>query len=133
MVSRQACKTGCQGQGNSGPRVVPAPGVGPELGAAEGGWRTGEPGISYQRATDADELWNEPWSCESLFGWFAAEEVYGCDRKLRPRLERPDVPLELAVKKSERLWARTDKGTLRLAPSAKPGRNRKPSCHSNTP
>ena len=44
------------------------------------------------------------------FGWFTGDEVYGSDRKLRLWLERLDVPHVLAIKRSEKLGALTDKG-----------------------
>ena len=44
------------------------------------------------------------------FGWVAGDEVYGNDRNLRLWLEREDVPHVLAVKRSEKLWALTDRG-----------------------
>ena len=55
------------------------------------------------------------------FGWVAGDEVYGSDRNLRLWLERQGVPHVLAIKRSEKLWALTDKGPLqvradRLAP-----------------
>ena len=48
------------------------------------------------------------------FGWVAADEVYGNDRNLRRWLERADVPHVLAIKRSEKLWALTDKGPLQV-------------------
>ena len=48
------------------------------------------------------------------FGWFTGDEVYGSDRKLRLWLERAEIPHVLAVKTSEKLWARTDKGPLQV-------------------
>ena len=44
------------------------------------------------------------------FAWFTGDEVYGSDRKLRLWLEREDIPHVLAIKRSEKLWAMTDKG-----------------------
>ncbi len=44
------------------------------------------------------------------FGWVAGDEVYGSDRNLRLWLERRCVPHVLAVKRSEKLWALTDRG-----------------------
>ena len=44
------------------------------------------------------------------FGWVAGDEVYGSDRNLRLWLEREDVSHVLAVKRSEKLWALTEKG-----------------------
>ena len=44
------------------------------------------------------------------FGWFTGDEVYGNDRNLRQWLERRDVPHVLAIKRSEKLWALTEKG-----------------------
>ena len=45
-----------------------------------------------------------------LFGWVAGDEVYGNDRNLRLWLEREGVPHVLAIKRSEKLWALTDRG-----------------------
>ena len=44
------------------------------------------------------------------FGWVAGDEVYGNDRNLRLWLELRCVPHVLAIKRSEKLWALTDKG-----------------------
>ncbi len=44
------------------------------------------------------------------FGWVAEDEVYGNDRNLRLWLERRCVPHVLAIKRSEKLWALTDRG-----------------------
>ena len=44
------------------------------------------------------------------FGWFTGDEVYGNDRNLRLWLEQEGVPHVLAIKRSEKLWALTDKG-----------------------
>ena len=44
------------------------------------------------------------------FAWVAGDEVYGNDRNLRLWLERRCVPHVLAIKRSEKLWALTDKG-----------------------
>ncbi len=44
------------------------------------------------------------------FGWVAGDEVYGNDRNLRLWLERQGVPHVLAIKRSEKLWALTDRG-----------------------
>ena len=44
------------------------------------------------------------------FGWVAGDEVYGNDRNLRLWLERRCVPHVLAVKRTEKLWALTDRG-----------------------
>ena len=48
------------------------------------------------------------------FAWFTGDEVYGGDRKLRLWLERQEIPHVMAVKKSEKLWALTDKGPLQV-------------------
>ena len=48
------------------------------------------------------------------FGWFTGDEVYGNDRNLRLWLERQDVPHVLAIKRSEKLWALTEKGPLQV-------------------
>ena len=47
---------------------------------------------------------------EVPFAWFTGDEVYGNDRKLRLWLERQEIPHVLAIKRSEKLWALTDKG-----------------------
>ena len=47
---------------------------------------------------------------EVPFAWFTGDEVYGSDRNLRLWLEREEIPHVLAIKKSEKLWALTDKG-----------------------
>ena len=44
------------------------------------------------------------------FAWVAGDEVYGNDRNLRLWLERRCVPHVLTVKRSEKLWALTDRG-----------------------
>ena len=44
------------------------------------------------------------------FAWVAGDEVYGNDRNLRLWLEREGVPHVLAIKRSEKLWALTDRG-----------------------
>ena len=44
------------------------------------------------------------------FDWVAGDEVYGNDRNLRLWLEREEIPHVLAVKRSEKLWALTEKG-----------------------
>ena len=44
------------------------------------------------------------------FAWVAGDEVYGNDRNLRLWLERQGVPHVLAIKRSEKLWALTDRG-----------------------
>ena len=44
------------------------------------------------------------------FAWVAGDEVYGNDRNLRLWLEREEIPHVLAVKRSEKLWAFTEKG-----------------------
>ncbi len=44
------------------------------------------------------------------FGWVAGDEVYGNDRNLRLWLELRCVPHVLAIKRSEKLWALTDRG-----------------------
>ena len=48
------------------------------------------------------------------FGWATGDEVYGSDRNLRRWLERAGVPHVLAIKRSEKLWAWTDKGPLQV-------------------
>ena len=44
------------------------------------------------------------------FGWVAGDEVYGSDRNLRLMLEREGLSHVMAIKRSERLWALTEKG-----------------------
>ena len=44
------------------------------------------------------------------FGWVAGDEVYGSDRNLRLWLEGERLPHVLAIKRSEKLWAGTEKG-----------------------
>ena len=44
------------------------------------------------------------------FGWVAGDEVYGNDRNLRLWLEREGLSHVMAVKRSEKLWALTEKG-----------------------
>ena len=48
------------------------------------------------------------------FAWFTGDEVYGSDRNLRLWLEREEIPHVMAVKKSEKLWALTDRGPLQV-------------------
>ena len=48
------------------------------------------------------------------FAWFTGAEVYGSDRKLRLWLEREEIPHVMAIKRSEKLWALTDKGPLQV-------------------
>ena len=55
------------------------------------------------------------------FAWVAWDEVYGNNRNLRLWLERRCIPHVLAIKRSEKLWALTDRGRRqvradRLAP-----------------
>ena len=44
------------------------------------------------------------------FGWVAGDEVYGSDRNLRLWLEREGLSHVLAIKRSEKLWALTERG-----------------------
>ena len=44
------------------------------------------------------------------FAWVAGDEVYGGGRNLQLWLERRCVPHVLAIKRSEKLWALTDRG-----------------------
>ena len=44
------------------------------------------------------------------FDWVAGDEVYGNDRNLRLWLEREGLSHVLAIKRSEKLWALTEKG-----------------------
>jgi SRSO17 transposase len=48
-------------------------------------------------------------------GWVTADEVYGGDRRLRRWLEERDVAHVLAVKRTEPLWAATDRGPAPVA------------------
>lgn len=48
-------------------------------------------------------------------GWVAGDEVYGGDRRLRIWLEERDAPHVLAVKRTEPLWAATDRGPAQVA------------------
>ena len=50
------------------------------------------------------------------FAWVAGDEVYGSDRNLLLWLERQGVPHVLAIKRSEKLWALTEKGPLQVRP-----------------
>jgi SRSO17 transposase len=47
--------------------------------------------------------------------WVTGDEVYGGDRRLRVWLEEQDVPHVLAVKRTEPLWAATDRGPMQVA------------------
>ena len=58
----------------------------------------------------AQEMLERAVESEVPFGWFTADEVYGSDRNLWLWLERADVPHVLAIKRSEKLWALTEKG-----------------------
>ncbi len=49
------------------------------------------------------------------FAWVAGDEVYGNDHNLRLWLERRRVPHVLAIKRSEKLWALTDRGPRQLS------------------
>ena len=44
------------------------------------------------------------------FGWVAGDEVYGSDRNLRLWLEGEGLSHVMAIKRSEKLWALTEKG-----------------------
>ena len=55
------------------------------------------------------------------FGWVAGDEVYGNDRNLRLWLERRCVPHVLAIKRSEKLWALTDRGPRQSLPPRRRG------------
>ncbi len=48
------------------------------------------------------------------FGWVAGDEVYGNDRNLRLWLEREGLSHVLAIKRSEKLWALTEKGARQV-------------------
>jgi SRSO17 transposase len=47
--------------------------------------------------------------------WVTGDEVYGSDRRLRVWLEEREVPHVVAVKRSEPLWAMTDRGPAQVA------------------
>jgi SRSO17 transposase len=47
--------------------------------------------------------------------WVTGDEVYGGDRRLRLWLEERDLPHVLAVKRSEPLWAATERGPAQVA------------------
>ncbi|HEX5632931.1 MAG TPA: IS701 family transposase, partial [Gemmatimonadales bacterium] len=49
------------------------------------------------------------------FGWVTGDEVYGGDRRLRLWLEERGVPHLLAIKRTEPLWAMTDRGPAQVA------------------
>ena len=55
------------------------------------------------------------------FGWVAGDEVYGSDRNLRLWLEGEGLPHVMAVKRSEKLWALTDKGPRQSLPPRRRG------------
>ena len=48
-------------------------------------------------------------------GWVTGDEVYGGDRRLRVWLEERGVPHVLGVKRTEPLWAATDRGPAQVA------------------
>src|SRR5687768_2932530 len=48
-------------------------------------------------------------------GWVTGDEVYGGDRRLRVWLEGRGIPHVLAVKRTESLWAATDRGPTQVA------------------
>ena len=48
------------------------------------------------------------------FRWVTGDEVYGSDRKLRLWLEEAGISHVLAIKSNEKLWARTDQGSLQV-------------------
>ena len=75
-------------------------------------WEAGVPeGVSFRTKPQLAQLMLER-AVESgvPFGWVAGDEVYGNDRNLRLWLERRCVPHVLAIKRSEKLWALTDRG-----------------------
>ena len=75
-------------------------------------WEAGVPeGVSFRTKPQLAQLMLER-AVESgvPFGWVARDEVYGNDRNLRLWLERRCVPHVLAIKRSEKLWALTDRG-----------------------
>jgi SRSO17 transposase len=47
--------------------------------------------------------------------WVTGDEIYGGDRRLRVWLEVRDLPHVLAVKRSEPLWAATERGPAQVA------------------
>ena len=58
----------------------------------------------------AQEMLERALESGVLFPWVTGDEVYGSDRNLRLWLEREGIPHVLAIKKSEKLWAWTEKG-----------------------
>ena len=48
------------------------------------------------------------------FSWLTGDEVYGSDRNLRLWLGREGLSHVMAIKRSERLWALTEKGPLQV-------------------
>jgi SRSO17 transposase len=51
-------------------------------------------------------------------GWVTGDEVYGGDRRLRVWLEERDLAHVLAVKRTEPLWAATDRGPAQVKAEA---------------
>ncbi len=51
-------------------------------------------------------------------GWVTGDEVYGGDRRLRVWLEDRDMPHVLAVKRTEPLWAVTERGPAQVPATA---------------
>lgn len=49
------------------------------------------------------------------FAWVTGDEVYGSDRRLRLWLEEHDLSHVLAIKRTEPLWAITDRGPAQVA------------------
>lgn len=58
--------------------------------------------------------WKLAVESEVPFAWFTGDEVYDNDRKLRLWLERQEIPHVLAFKRSEKLWALTEKGPIQV-------------------
>lgn len=52
------------------------------------------------------------------FRWVTGDEVYGGDRRLRLWLEEHELPHVLAIKRTEPLWAMTDRGPAQVAAAA---------------
>ena len=100
-----------QRENSAGPGVVPAPGLGgAQSGEAAGGRRAGGCVISDQAQAWPGECWSGHWNLESPSAGWTGDAVYGSDRNLRLWLERAGRSHVLAIKRSEKLGALTEKG-----------------------